>query len=210
MSDSTSKEELLASLPDEILSAETVSQQDLIKFAPVLAQQQMIAYEKKAIDETEFQNNQVKTDKEKGVGGGFSAFIRRNPFAIMGALGAAYCLSKGLAEFGYRGSYKKQHMWMKGRLFSQAFCLISCVGGHQYYIHKHNEKELMKKQAYEMEKEHICRQTGMSPEEFEAMRHNEAQQRQVDNDLMGRRPDGDYFTAEQRKEIELAIKAVRQ
>merc|ERR1712130_898505 len=43
-----SKDDILSALPKELLEGEKVSQADLIKFAPVLAHQQALAYEKNA------------------------------------------------------------------------------------------------------------------------------------------------------------------
>merc|ERR1712130_5115 len=143
-----SKDDILSALPEELLAGEKVSQADLIKFAPVLAHQQALAYEKKAINETQAQHDAAAAARSKE--GSIWEFMKRNPVAMVGALGAGYCLAKGLAEFGGNtnfASYKRQHKWMKGRLFSQAFCLVACVGGHQYHIYQYEKREAEKKRA---------------------------------------------------------------
>ena len=68
---------------------------------------------------------------------------------------------------------------MKGRLFSQAFCIAACVGGHHYYAQKAEQRELEKKERYEAERDHICRQTGITHEEFELRKVKEAEERKM-------------------------------
>merc|ERR1712130_307984 len=121
-----SKDDILSALPEELLAGEKVSQADLIKFAPVLAHQQALAYEKKAINETQAQHDAAAAARSKE--GSIWEFMKRNPVAMVGALGAGYCL-------------------VKGRLFSQAFCLVACVGGHQYHIYQYEKREAEKKRA---------------------------------------------------------------
>jgi len=210
-----SKDDILSALPKELLEGEKVSQADLIKFAPVLAHQQALAYEKKAINETQAQHDAAAAARSKE--GSIWEFMKRNPVAMVGALGAGYCLAKGLAEFGGNtnfASYKRQHKWMKGRLFSQAFCLVACVGGHQYHIYQYEKREAEKKELYTAERDYICQQTGISHDEFEKMRHNEALERQmgatVETEEARRIRDGDFFTAEQRAEIAAALKAAKE
>ena len=103
---------------------------------------------------------------------------------------------------------------MKGRLFSQAFCLFACVAGHQYHIYQYDKREAEKKANYLAERDYICQQTGISPDEFEKMRHNEALERQMgvmgESEEARRARDGDFFTAEQRAEIAAALKAAKQ
>lgn len=214
MAEEKSKEDLLSNLPPELLNAEKVSNDDLIKFAPVLALQQVQAYEKRAVDELDLQNqNTEKAIEQKR---GILNFLKMNPLAGIGAAAALFCLGKGLGEFGYRGSYKKQHGWMKGRLFSQAFCIASCVVGHHYYAQKAEQAQLEKKERYEAERDHICRQTGITPEEFELRKVKEAEERQMmkssnaNEELKRQRlMEGDYFTAEQRAELNKAIAEIR-
>lgn len=110
------------------------------------------------------------------------------------------------------GSVTRQMVWMKRRLYSQSLCVVCCVVGHSYGIQKYNERQELKKQKYEMERLHICQRTGMSIEEFEEMRHREATEREQSSqahDDMHRAQSGDYFTPEQRREIEIAIKQQR-
>ena len=68
---------------------------------------------------------------------------------------------------------------MKGRLFSQAFCIAACVVGHHYYAHKAEEREAEKKRRYEAERDHICRRTGMTHDQFEQRKIEEAAQREM-------------------------------
>jgi len=214
MAEEKSKEDLLSNLPPELLNAEKVSNDDLIKFAPVLALQQVQAYEKRAVDELDLQNR--KTEEAIEQKRGITNFLKMNPLAGLGAAAALFCLGKGMGEFGYRGSYKKQHGWMKGRLFSQAFCIAACVGGHHYYAQKAEQRELEKKERYEAERDHICRQTGITHEEFELRKVKEAAERKMmkssnaNEELKRQRlMEGDYFTPEQRAELNKALAEAR-
>ena len=99
---------------------------------------------------------------------------------------------------------------MKGRLFSQAFCVACCVIGHHWNYANWEKAEQLKKEKYEMERLHICSQRGISIEEFEEMRYEEHQarlnhQNSPTQQKIARRLDGGYFTPEQKAEIEATL-----
>jgi len=100
---------------------------------------------------------------------------------------------------------------MKGRLFSQAFAVMALYAGHSIAVKKMAESQDRKKKVYENERNHICAQRGITIEEFEEERLKEHEQRHESNLATGgqirQTHTGSYFTPEQRREIEEAIRA---
>jgi len=165
----TSKEDILKELPADVLSAK-VSAEDLLKFSPVLQQEQQknLQRQRQSVGEVEY-DDRPKT--------GIFEYAKKNPFAIGGIFGAVYCFCKGVSNTHQQGSHKADMKWMQGRLYWQSFAIVSMLGGHYYYSMKHMEKLEVKRAQYERERDIVCKNAHISPEVYEEMKYRESVER---------------------------------